>query len=105
MDAQFNVLVKNLERDTGEVLDLQSIIFMIGLQELNFGFRTFTKDEKLNVMHVGVCSVLTPYGYYKFLGRDEDGWPHFEALSQLPFLHTTEQQQLLKRAILQYFDY
>jgi hypothetical protein len=105
VDSQFNELIKSLEKDTGEALDLQAIIFMVGLQELNFGFREFSKDEKLNVMHVGVCSILSPYGYYKFLGRDEDGWPHFEALDKLPFLQHTEQQQLLKRAILQYFDY
>ena len=63
-----------------------------------------TKDKKLEVIHVGVCTVLEPYGYYVFLGKDKDGWPHFENTQKLPALNSAEQQNMLKEAIVTYFD-
>ena len=59
----------------GENLDMQSILFVLGLQELNKGYVDLTKDQKLEVMHIAICTLLEPYGYYEFMGRDEDGWP------------------------------
>ena len=32
----------------------------------------------MNLMHVGVCTLLEPLGYYKSIGHDEDGWPHLK---------------------------
>ena len=33
----------------GERLDLQAILFLIGVNELGQGYRDFTKDEKTNL--------------------------------------------------------
>lgn len=87
----------------GEKLDLDSIIFIIGLQELGWGFRKYKKDEKLNIMHIAICTVLEPYGYYEFEGQDKDGWPHFTKNENLPFLKPGEQTVLMKEAIVKYF--
>ena len=65
-------------------MDLQDILFLVGVQELGQGFRTFKKDEKMDLMHVAVCTVMVPEGFYRFVGRDEDGWPHFEEKVPLP---------------------
>jgi hypothetical protein len=105
VDVRFGQLLAELEKTAGGGLDLQAVVFMIGLQELNFGFRMFTKDEKLQVMHVATCALLEPYGYYRTEGRDEDGWIHFSVQKKLPPLSDKEQQQFMKRAILEYFDY
>jgi hypothetical protein len=32
------------------------------------------KDEKLNLMHIAICRLLEPYGFYEFEVFDEDGW-------------------------------
>ncbi len=105
VDIEFKALVKELEKTAGSGLDLEAIIFMIGMQELGFGYRKFSKDEKLNVMHVAVSTILEPYGYYEYVGRDEDGWPHFKTLKKLPNLSGPEQQKALKRAVIDYFRY
>lgn len=84
--------------------DLNSIIFLIGVQELGQGAREFKKDEKVNLMHIGICVLLLPYGYYKELGRDADGWPHFERVQELPPLGANEQERLMKEAVLAYFE-
>tara|TARA_R110002124_G_scaffold203085_1_gene369633 strand:+ start:1221 stop:1577 length:357 start_codon:yes stop_codon:yes gene_type:complete len=87
----------------GELLDLDSIIFIIGLQELGWGFKKYKKDEKLNIMHIAICTLLEPYGYYEFEGQDKDGWPHFQKKENLPFLKPGEQSILMKEAIVKYF--
>ena len=85
-------------------MDVSSVLFLIGIQEIGRGFMKLTKDKKLEVIHVGVCTVLEPYGYYVFLGKDKDGWPHFENNQKLPALNSAEQQNMLKEAIVTYFD-
>ena len=87
----------------GEVLDLDAIIYLIGVQELGQLHRKFKKDEKLNLMHIAICRLLEPYGYYEFDYYDEESWPHYKVLEQLPPLKAGEQSVLMKEAIVQYF--
>jgi len=88
----------------GEKPDLDTILFIIGVQELGQGKKKFKKDDKLNLLHIAVCRVLEPFGFYRFDGKDADGWPHFELLDELPPLKTNEQTLLMKYAVIQYFD-
>ena len=62
----------------GDVLDLDAIIYLIGVQELGKINTTFKKDEKVNLMHIAICKLLEPYGYYEFEYFDKDGWPHYK---------------------------
>lgn len=87
----------------GDKLDLEEIIYLIGVQELGQLKRKFKKDEKVNLMHIAICRLLTPYGYYEFTHMDEDGWPHYDILEQLPPLKAGEQSVLMKEAIVSYF--
>jgi len=87
----------------GERLDLDSIIYLIGIQELGQGKRRFKKDEKINLMHIAICRLLEPYGYYEFDFFDEEGWPHFKSNETLPNLKAGEQTILMKEAIVKYF--
>lgn len=85
-------------------MDLNGVLFLIGVQELGQHAREFKKDEKLALMHIAICVVLLPYGYYKELGRDADGWPHFERVQDLPPLVGADQERLMKEAVLGYFE-
>ncbi|MCH3883534.1 hypothetical protein [Tenacibaculum aquimarinum] len=88
----------------GDTLNLDGIIYLIGVQELGQGQREFKKDEKLNLMHIAICKLLEPYGYYEFDFFDEDGWPHYKTLTELPSLKPGEQSVLIKEAIVNYFE-
>ena len=88
----------------GDELNLDGVIYLVGLQELGQGYRTFKKDEKVNLMHIAICKLLEPYGYYEFDYFDDDGWPHYKILTELPNLKPGEQSVLIKEAILNYFD-
>ncbi len=87
----------------GEVLDLDAIIYLIGVQELGQLHREFKKDEKLDLMHIAICRLLEPYGYYEFEYFDEEGWPHYQTKGELPHLKAGEQSVLMKEAVVNYF--
>ena len=105
LKERWTFLVDELTRQfsEGDTLNLDGIIYLIGVQELGQGQRTFKKDEKLNLMHIAICTILVPYGYYKFERVDEDGWPHFLTVENLPALDDKQQQHLMKEAMLDYF--
>ena len=87
----------------GENLDLDAIIYLIGVQELGKVHNDYKKDEKLNLMHIAICRLLEPYGFYSFDYVDADGWPHYTVKEQLPALKAGEQSVLMKEAIVNYF--
>ena len=86
-----------------EDLDLDAIIYLIGVQELGKFSQIYKKDEKLNLMHIAICRLLEPYGYYEFEFFDNDGWPHYRVKEELPPLKAGEQSVLMKDAIVNYF--
>ena len=83
----------------GDSLDLDAIIYLVGVQELG----QLKTDEKVNLMHIAICRLLEPFGYYEFEYFDAAGWPHYKILEQLPPLKPGEQTVLMKEAIVQYF--
>ena len=82
--------------------DLKGILFLVGIQEFD-RVRTFTKEEKRDLIHVAACSILEKRGYYSFAGRDEDGWPHWEVEKPFKVKGVKEQETILKTSILEYF--
>ena len=89
--------------DTEKHPQIDTMLFLIGVQELGSGQQKYTKDDKLNILHIAVCRLLEPFGYYKFKEYDDDGYPPFDEVTPLPELKPNEQQILMKKAIIQYF--
>ena len=87
----------------GDPLEIDGIIYLVGVQELGNFHRSFKKDEKVNLMHIAICRLLEPYGYYDFDFFDEDGWPHYKVKEQLPPLKAGEESVLMKEALVNYF--
>jgi hypothetical protein len=99
----WNLEAKLVER-FGKKPDVETVLFLIGIQELGDVSAKFTKEQKQDLMHVAVCTVLMPSGYYEMEGVDEDGWPHFKQLKAMPELNPFEQEAFLKDHILLYFQ-
>jgi len=95
-------LISNQFAD-GDTLDLDAIIYIIGLQEKGNLKKIYGKDDKLSLMHIAICRLLEPFGYYAFDYFDEEGWPHYKVLEKLPPLKAGEQSVLMKEAVVQYF--
>jgi hypothetical protein len=84
--------------------DMNGVLLLIGVQELGQGPQEFSKEQKQDLMHVAVCTILSASGYYVFDGNDEEGWPHFTQTKPLPELDTIEQENFLKDHVLLYFN-
>ena len=79
----------------GKIPDLEGILYLVGINEVGVNpAGKFTKEQKQDLMHVAVCTLLSKEGYYEFTGRD--GWPHFKALLL--------QELLLKECVIKYFE-
>ncbi len=98
-----NLETQLLER-FGKIPDLNAILLMIGIQELKNHKTALTKEEKQDAMHVAVCTLLSNSGYYQREGYDEDGWPHFEQIKELPPYNLIEQENFLKDHVLFYME-
>ncbi len=99
----WNLEAKLVER-FGKKPDLETVLFLIGVQEFGDIKEKFTKEQKQDLMHVAVCSLLAKSGYYEIERVDEDGWPHFRQLKALPTLNMIEQENFIKDHVLLYFE-
>ena len=106
LKEKWGFLVDKLTNDfsEGDELNLDGILYLIGVQELGQGHRAFKKDEKMNLMHIAICKLLEPYGYYEFDFYDDEAWPHYKTLTELPNLKAGEQTVLMKEAVVSYFE-
>lgn len=99
-----NILNKLEELIGKKPSDLKSVLFLIGVQELGKGLKSFTKEEKRDLMHIAICKVLSLSGFYELEGLDENGWPHWKVKKKLPHFDVLEQEKLLKMHVIEYFD-
>lgn len=102
---RWSALESQLGQQFGKSLNLEAIIFLIGLRELGAGpNRHFTKEEKVDLMHIALARLLSQSGYYELSHLDQDGWPHWELLKPLPHQDMFTQEHLLREHILAYFE-
>jgi hypothetical protein len=99
----WNLEAKLAER-FGKKPDLEAILFLIGMQETGFIQDKISKEQKQDLMHVAVCTVLSASGFYLLEGKDEEGWPHFKQIKELPAGDFREQENFLKDHVLLYFE-
>lgn len=97
-------LEKKLMERFGKKPDLEAILFLIGIQELGNIKKQYTKEQKQDLMHVAVCTLMAQSGYFQFEHYDAEGWPHFRQLKPLPEMGLKEQEDFLKDHILLYFQ-
>lgn len=104
LQARWWKLEEKLMERFGKKPDMEAILFLIGIQEFGQIKRKFTKEQKQDLMHVAVCSLLAQSGYYELDGTDTEGWPHFRQLRPLPVMNMIEQESFIKDHVLLYFD-
>lgn len=89
----------------GKTPDMEGILFLIGVNELDdTPGRKYSKEQKQDLMHIAVCSLLSRKGYYEYEGRDVDGWPHFMQLKPVETVGLNGQERMLKECIIEYFE-
>ncbi|MHA4737310.1 hypothetical protein [Dyadobacter sp. MSC1_007] len=104
LDVQWEHLLEQLEELVGKKpTDLNGVLFLIGVQELGQGAKRFTKEQKQDLMHIGICRVLSLSSYYSLEYTDKDGWPHYKLDRALPPGDVLKQEALLKMHVIEYF--
>ena len=88
----------------GQRPDINAMLFLIGMNEVGIVKDKWEKEEKQDLMHVAVCKLLSTEGYYKLTRIDADGWQHYEANTNIPPLNLKDQEELLKKKIVEYFE-
>ena len=91
-------------RTTGKKPTTNTLLFLIGVNELGKGKKAFSKEEKQDLMHIATCKLLSLSGYYEWEGLDSEGWPHYKIVKPLPKLTLEEQEDLLKLHMIEYFE-
>lgn len=105
LEKKWQSLLRLLNSEVGtKPKDLNGVLFLIGIQELGKGKGLFSKEEKQDLMHIGICKVLSLSGFYELEGLDEEGWPHWKPVKKLPHFDLLEQEKLLKMHIIEYFE-
>lgn len=104
LQTRWWALEANLVERFGKKPDLETILFLIGLQETGLIKEKITKEQKQDLMHVAVCTLLMPSGYYEIERKDEEGWPHFRQLKPMPEMNAFEQENFIKDHVLLYFE-
>jgi hypothetical protein len=88
----------------GKKPDLDALLFIIGMRELGHLYENnFKKDDKVSLMHIATCKILSYSGHYELIGTDKDGWPHWELRNALPDMALLEQETYIREHIIEYF--
>ena len=83
--------------------DFQTVLYLLGIQELGIIKESYTKEEKQDLMHIAVCKLMSYDGYYSFKGLDDEGWPHWKKEKIFATKGVEDQERYLKLKIIQYF--
>ena len=84
--------------------EMTNIFFLIGVQELKKGYKDFSRKEKLELIRLGKCKILSIMGYLEHTGFDNEKWPVWEKKSNFTELEKHNEQKILKKGILAYFE-
>lgn len=102
--AIWKKIIDHVEVNFKKKPDMNAILFLIGMRELGqLKEGNFKKQEKVDLMHIAVCKILSYSGHYELVGADEEGWPHWKLVKQLPQFDVFEQELYIRTHIIEYF--
>jgi hypothetical protein len=84
-------------------VDLNGVLFLVGIRERGFAFRPFSKEEKLSLINLGSCTLYQEMGLTEKSGVDEEGWPIFKQKALAPVIPEGRKHKVLQECALRYF--
>jgi hypothetical protein len=104
VEKEWNELLLLLNEKFGNVDSLTNVLYLIGVQDLGKGFQAFTRQEKMQLIHIGGCRLLSRWDYYLLKGHDENYWPQWQMNPQQPLPGHHKREQLMKESAILYFQ-
>ena len=80
------------------------LLFIIGIQESGKGFGNFSKQEKTDLISLGICRILEIKGYMRQSGNDPEGWPLFDTIKNHQVMPPLQHNRMMREGIMQYFE-
>ncbi len=102
--ATWNDLCNRLNRMFGITIDLNGVLFLIGMRERGLSFREFTREEKMNLINLGSCTLYMEMGLTKRTGFDAEGWPVFRQHSLSAEISEERKNKTLQDCAIRYFS-
>ncbi len=104
LDRTWAVLLSDIEKMIGKrPKDLNSVVFLIGVQELGQGKRVFQQRRKTGSYAHWHLQTVELLRLLRARRPDKDGWPHWK-LVEITHFDLLEQEKLLKMHALEYFE-
>lgn len=100
-------LSKFWEEKFGKSLSIQAALWVISMQEyprLHTKYSSPDAVVKEDLLHLAVCFILEIQGFCVFENLDNDGWPRYSSIAKFENLSLKEQETILARGIVCYFD-
>ncbi len=102
-EQEWDKLILRVSKHFKVSAEYEFILFVLGIQEMGWGFREYSKTEKMDLINVARCRILVRQGYIKETGIDNEGFPLFKASSKLKSMMPSFQNQLIKKGLIEYF--
>jgi len=102
-EQEWDKLILKFSKHFKVSAEYEFILFMLGIQEMGWGFREYSKTEKMDLINVARCRILVRQGYIKETGIDGEGFPIFEASPKVKSMMPSYQNQLIKKGLIEYF--
>lgn len=102
--SNWEELCEHLGRQFGIEVDLNGVLFLVGIRERGLAFQSFTKEEKMNLINLGSCTLYLEMGLTETTGTDEEGWPLFRQKTLAPSIPEGRKHKILQECALRYFQ-
>jgi hypothetical protein len=96
-------LCERLNKMFGIKVDLNGVLYLVGIRERGLTFQDYSKEEKYNLINLGSCTLYKEMGLVEITGYDPEGWPVFRQKSILPSLSEERKEKILEDCALIYF--
>ena len=96
-------LCDSLGKMFGIEVDLNGVLFLVGIRERGLIFGQFTKEEKVNLINLGSCTLYREMGLVDLIGVDKEGWPVFRQKALAPMIAEELKLKTLQDCALKYF--
>lgn len=84
-------------------VDLNGVLFLVGVRERGLTLQPFTKEEKLNLINLGSCILYLEMGLLDKTGIDPEGWPVFKQKALALSIPEERKHKILQECALKYF--
>jgi hypothetical protein len=101
--ANWNELCLHLGKQFNIDIDLNGVLFLVGIRERGLTLQPFTKDEKMSLINLGSCTLYQEMGLVEKTGTDEEGWPVFRQKALAPSIPEDRKNKVLQDCALRYF--